>query len=193
MGNSEQPGGRELSLVRWGLIPSWAKDPSVAAKMINARSETAATKQAFRDALKSRRCLIPADGFYEWLRTGKAKQPYCFEVNEGELFAFAGIWDRWRDPSGNAVDTCSILTTTPNAMTAQVHDRMPVILDPDSYDIWLDPGMRDVTTASELLKPYDAQFMRCYPISTLINHVANDDEECSAPVELVQVQNLRFS
>jgi putative SOS response-associated peptidase YedK len=110
--NPKKP-ARELSLVRWGLIPSWGKDPSIAAKMINARAETAATKPAFRDALQSRRCLIPADGFYEWQRTGKAKQPYCFEVNEGELFAFAGIWDRWRDESGKAVETCSILTTTP--------------------------------------------------------------------------------
>ena len=100
---------RELSLVRWGLIPSWAKDSSVSAKMINARSETAGTKPAFRDALKSRRCLIPADGFYEWQKTGRAKQPYCFEVNDGELFAFAGIWDRWKDPNGNIVETCSIL------------------------------------------------------------------------------------
>src|ERR1700692_1838451 len=120
--------GRELSLMRWGLIPSWAKDMSGAATMINARSETAATKPAFRDPLANRRCLIPADGFYEWQRTGKAKQPYCFEVNEGELFAFAGIWDRWKDPSGSAVETCSILTTTPNALTTAVHDRMPVIL-----------------------------------------------------------------
>src|ERR1019366_3037847 len=124
---------RELSLVRWGLIPSWAKDPSAAPKMINARSETAATKPAFRDALKSCRCLIPADGFYEWSRTGNAKQPYCFEVNDGQLFAFAGIWDRWRDASGNTVETCSILTTTPNAVTSPVHDRMPAILDPNSY------------------------------------------------------------
>ena len=151
--------------------------------MINARSETAATKPAFRDPLTNRRCLIPADGFYEWQRTGKFKQPYCFEVNDGELFAFAGIWDRWKDPSGNWVKTCSILTTTPNAVTSAVHDRMPVILDPDTYDLWLDPGMRDVSAASELLKPYDARLMRCYPISTRINHVANDDEECSAPVE----------
>ena len=105
-------------------------------------------------------------------------------MNEGELFAFAGIWDRWKDPSGNWVETCSILTTTPNAVTSPVHDRMPVILDPDSYDLWLDPGMRDVAAASEMLKPYDARLMRCYPISTRINHVANDDEECSAPVEL---------
>jgi putative SOS response-associated peptidase YedK len=111
---------RELSLMRWGLIPSWAKDSSAAARMINARSETAATKPAFRDALKSRRCLIPADGFYEWMRMEKTKQPYCFEINNGELFAFAGLWERWKDPSGNWIKTCSILTTTPNAVTAPV-------------------------------------------------------------------------
>ena len=184
---------RELSLMKWGLIPSWAKDPSSAARMINARAETAAAKPAFRDALRLRRCLVPADGFYEWVRTGKAKQPYCFEVNEGELFAFAGIWDRWRDARGNAVETCSILTTVPNAVAATVHDRMPVILDPDGYDLWLDPGMRDVAAASELLRPCDARLMRCYPVSARINHVANDDEECSKPVELGEVQNRLFS
>ena len=183
---------RELSLMRWGLIPSWAKDSSVAAMMINARSETAGVKPAFRDALKSCRCLIPADGFYEWQRTGKAKQPYCFEVNEGKLFAFAGIWDRWQDANCNALETCSILTTTPNAVTSAVHDRMPVILDPDSYDLWLDPGMRDVSVASELLKPYDARQMRCYPVGTRINYVSNDDEGCSTPVEPAQTQNLLF-
>jgi len=184
---------RELSLMRWGLIPWWAKDASVAAKMINTRAETAATKPAFRDALKYRRCLIPADGFYEWLRTGKVKQPYCFEINEGQLFAFAGLWDRWKDPSGNWMKTCSILTTTPNAVTAPVHDRMPVILDPDAYDLWLDPGMTEVATESEVLKPCDARLMRCYPLSTRINHVANDDEECSAPVELAPIQTHLFS
>ena len=184
---------RELSLIRWGLIPSWAKDSSVAAQMINARSETAATKPAFRDALKSRRCLIPADGFYEWARTGKAKQPYCFEIGDGELFAFAGIWDRWRDAGGSMVETCSILTTVPNALTAPIHDRMPVILDPEGYDLWLDPGMRNVAAASDLLKPYDARTMRCYPVSTRINSVANDDEECSQPVELAETQNRLFS
>ncbi len=184
---------RELSLVRWGLIPSWAKDSSAAVKMINARSETASTKPAFRGALKSRRCLIPADGFYEWQKTGKGKQPYCFEVNEGELFAFAGIWDSWKGPSGYAVDTCSILTTTPNAVTSAVHDRMPVILDPDGYDLWLDPGVRDVRVASELLKPCDARLMRCYPVSARINHVANDDERCSAAVDLAEIQDRLFS
>jgi len=180
-----------MSLMRWGLIPSWAKDFSVAAKMINARSETAGTKPAFRDPLKSRRCLIPADGFYEWQCAGKTKQPYCFELRNAEMFAFAGIWDRWKHPSGDWVRTCSILTTTANAVTSPVHDRMPVILDQDSYDQWLDPGMQDASTASELLKPYGPRFMRCYPISTRINHVVNDDEECSAPVAL-QVQNSLF-
>ena len=184
---------RELSLVRWGLIPSWAKDTSAAASMINARSETAAAKPAFRDALRFRRCLVPADGFYEWSRTGRAKQPYYFEVNEGELFAFAGIWDRWRDPSGNALETCLILTTTPNAVTSPVHDRMPVILDPNNYDLWLDPGMNDGGTVSELLKPYDARQMRCYPVSSRVNNVANGDEGCSAPVELSQIQNRLFA
>jgi putative SOS response-associated peptidase YedK len=161
--------------------------------MINARSETAGMKPAFRDALKSRRCLIPADGFYEWMRTGKTKQPYCFEVNGGELFAFAGLWDRWNDPTGDWIKTCSILTTTPNAVTCNVHDRMPVILDPESYDLWLDPGMRDAAAVSELLKPYDARLMRCYPVSTRINHVVNEDEECSRPVEFAQTQDRMFS
>jgi putative SOS response-associated peptidase YedK len=184
---------RKLSLMRWGLIPSWAKDSSGAASMINARAETAATKPAFRDAIKSRRCLIPADGFYEWLRTGKTKQPYCFEVNEGELFAFAGLWEGWKDPSGQWVKSCSILTTTPNPVTAAVHDRMPVILDPDAYDLWLDPGMNDVDAASELLKPLDARLMRGYPVSTRINSVANDDEECFRPVESMPAQHQLFS
>jgi putative SOS response-associated peptidase YedK len=184
---------RELSLMRWGLIPSWAKDASGAARMINARSGTAHTLPAFREAMKLRRCLIPADGFYEWMRTGKAKQPYCFEVADGVLFAFAGLWERWRNPSGQWIRTCSILTTTPNAVTSAVHDRMPVILDPDSYDLWLDPGMQNVAAISELLKPYDAQLMRCYPISNRVNHVGNDDEECSSPVELAQIQVGLFS
>ncbi len=184
---------RQLSLMKWGLIPHWAKTPSIATNTINAKSETAATKPAFRDPLKLRRCLIPADGFYEWRRTGTAKQPYCFEVNDGELFAFAGLWDGWKDASGKWLKTCSILTTIPNAVTARVHDRMPVILDPDRYDLWLDPGMRDVRSASELLKPYDATRMRCYPVSARINRVVNDDEECSKSVEPAQPQNRLFA
>ncbi len=190
--NPKEP-RRELSLVRWGIIPWWAKDSSGAATMINARSETAATKPAFRDALKLRRCLIPADGFYEWQRTGKAKQPYCFEVNEGRLFAFAGVWETWKDPNQNAVESCSILTTTPNAVTATVHDRMPVILDPDDYDLWLDPGMKNTDAVSEMLKPFDACLMRSYPVSNRVNHTANDDEACSTPVKLIESQKRLFS
>jgi putative SOS response-associated peptidase YedK len=125
--------------------------------------------------------------------TGKAKQPYCFEVNDGELFAFAGLWERWKDATGRWLETCSILTTTPNAVTSAIHDRMPVILESDGYDLWLDPGMRDVSVASELLKPYDARAMRCYPISTRINSVVNDDEECSRCVELADTQNRLFT
>jgi putative SOS response-associated peptidase YedK len=182
---------RQVSLMKWGLIPHWAKDPSIAMNAINAKSETVATKPAFRDPFRLRRCLIPADAFYEWRRTGASKQPYCFEVRGGELFAFAGLWDGWKDSNGRWVKTCSILTTTPNAVTATVHDRMPVILDPDCYDLWLDHGVRDVATVAKLLKPYDATLTRCYPVSTRINRVANDDEACSRPADL-QVQNDLF-
>jgi putative SOS response-associated peptidase YedK len=182
---------RQLSLMKWGLIPHWAKDPSIAASTINAKSETAATKPAFRDPFRQRRCLIPADGFYEWRRTGGSKQPYCFEVSGGGLFAFAGLWDGWKDSNGRWVKTFSILTTTPNAVTAAVHDRMPVILEPDCYAVWLDPTIRDVAAVAKVLKPYDATLMRCYPVSTRINRVANDDEECTRPAEL-QAQNDLF-
>lgn len=188
-----KPPIRELSFIRWGLVPSWVKDTSAAASMINARSETASTKPAFSEALKHRRCLIPADGFYEWKRTGTSKQPFCFEVNDGALFAFAGLWERWKDANETWLKTCTILTTTPNAVTAAVHDRMPVILDASDYDLWLDPGMKNVEEVSALLKPYDALQMRCYPVSNRINHVANDDEDCSRPVALAEEQRGLFA
>ena len=142
---------RHLSQMHWGLIPSWSKDASGAARMINARSETAHILPAFREALKYRRCLIPADGIYEWRRSGATKQPFIFEVNEGQLFAFAGLWESWKDPSGTWLKTCTILTTTSNAVTSAVHDRMPVILASSDYDLWLDPGMKDSNVVSELL------------------------------------------
>jgi putative SOS response-associated peptidase YedK len=123
---------------------------------------------------------------------GSTKQPYCFEVDGGALFAFAGIWERWKDLDGTTLETCSILTTTPNAVTSAIHDRMPVILDPDNYDLWLDPGMKDAATAAEMLSPYDANAMSRYPISSRINHVANDDEECAVRVEPVQMQARLF-
>jgi putative SOS response-associated peptidase YedK len=183
---------REMPLMRWGLVPSWSKDSSGAAPMINARSESASTKPAFRGAPKSRRCLILVDGFHEWMRGEKIKRPYCFEVNDGELFSFARLWDRWKDSGGNWIKTCSILTTIPSAVTSAIHDRMPVILDPESYELWLDPGMTNVAEASQLLKLFDARFMRLYPVSTRVNHVANDDAECSKPAELAETQSRLF-
>jgi putative SOS response-associated peptidase YedK len=128
----------------------------------------------------------------EWKRIRSAKQPYCFEVNKGELFAFAGIWDGGKNATGQWVKTFSILTTTPNTLTASVHDRMPVILDPDKYDLWLDPALTNVNAISELLNPYDPRVMRCYPVSTRINHVENDDEECCHPVASAQFHEGLF-
>ena len=125
-------------------------------------------------------------------RTVRNKQPFCFEVNHGELFAFAGIWDGWKNSDGQWIKTCSILTTSPNAVAAAVHDRMPVILDPSSYDLWLDPGMNNIATVSELLRPCDARLMRCYPVSTWVNNVANDDEACSRPQGSIGVQHRLF-
>jgi len=178
---------RESSIMRWGLIPFWAKSPSIGSRMINARAETAAGKHAFRDCLKSRRCLVPADGFYEWQRTAKSKQPYCFTLADESVFAFAGIWDRWKDGDGKIVKTFSILTTTPNAVTADVHDRMPVVLRAEDYDMWLDPGFQNEAEIAELLKPLDANLMRRYPVSSRVNDVKNDDSQCAEPIELDQV------
>ena len=132
--------------------------------------------------MKYRRCLVPADAFYEWKRHESVKQPYCFEVNEGQLFAFAGLWEGWKDANGTWVKTCTILTTMPNSVTSAVHDRMPVILDPADYDVWLDPGMKDSVGVSELLRPFDPSAMRCYPVSSRVNNVQNDDAECSIAV-----------
>jgi putative SOS response-associated peptidase YedK len=151
----------------------------------------------WRNRLRQKSAIIPlcagaTDGFYEWQRTGKTKQPFCFEVHDGELFGFAGLWERRKHPSGNWVQTCAILTTTPNAVTVAVRDRMPVILDPDSYDLWLDPGFNDVAAASDLLKPYEALAMRAHPVSARISSVANDDPECSAPVEVPEAQARLF-
>jgi putative SOS response-associated peptidase YedK len=183
---------RQISTMRWGLIPNWARDASIASGTINVESETVANKPTFRDLLRLRRRLIRADGFYEWKRTARSKQPFCFEVNNGELFAFAGIWDGWKNPDGQWIKTCSILTTAPNAVTAAVHDRIPVILDPGSYDRWLDPEMQNIAAISELLKPHDGRLMRCYPVSSRLNHVTNDDADCSRPMEFVETQDRLF-
>ena len=176
---------RRFLLARWGLIPYWAKDPSIGYKLINARSETVTGKPAFREAFESRRCLIPADGFYEWRRAGNTKQPFHFGLQDDSLFAFAGLWDCWTDARGQMVESCSILTTTPNSLLADVHDRMPVILNPEHYDLWLDPGFRRVDALKEMLNPFDATLMRRYPVSTRVNFVKNDDPECAAALKAV--------
>jgi|SRR5271157_1314969 len=174
---------REFSQVRWGLIPYWAKEASIGHKMINARSETVLEKPAFREAFRNRRCLVPADGFYEWVRTGRSKQPMHIGMQDDSLFAFAGIWDLWKDASESLVETCSILTTTPNSLLAEVHDRMPVILEPENYELWLDPGFKDLDTLTTMLKPFDPTLMKCYPVSTLVNSPANDNPGCAAEFE----------
>ena len=173
---------RHFSLARWGLIPYWAKDASIGYKLINARSETVASKPAFREAFKSRRCLIPADGFYEWKRAERVKRPFHFGMSDDSLFAFAGVWDRWKDATGQVVESCSILTTTPNALLSDVHDRMPVILNPENYDSWLGPGLTHVDAVTELLTPFDATLMKRFAVSNRINFVKNDDPDCVAPL-----------
>jgi putative SOS response-associated peptidase YedK len=187
---------RSLSLMRWGLIPSWAKDPKLGYKLINARAETVSDKPAFREALQSRRCLIPADGFYEWAKEEKAKSPYCFTLVDDSVFAFAGLWDRWTDRNGEALPTCSIITTSANALIAGVHDRMPVILEPENYDLWLDPGFRKTEPLLDLLQPYRAGSMHSWRVSPRVNSVENDDAECireyHPPLPPVRAQGSLF-
>lgn len=184
---------RSFDLVRWGLIPSWAKDPSIATKAINAMSETAAEKPAFREALRLRRCLIPADGLYEWQSIGpKQKQPFCIGMADDSLFAFAGLWERWSDSSGNIVETCTILTTKPNAVVADVHDRMPVILKPDHYNRWLDSKVTNPSSLADCLKPFDSALMRKYPVSTRVNRPENDDQSCAQEVSISVAQPALF-
>ncbi|MCU1285310.1 MAG: hypothetical protein JWO13_1660 [Acidobacteriales bacterium] len=181
--DAAQP-ARMLSKLRWGLVPFWAKDLAIGYKMINARSETGLDKPAYRDSFKKRRCLIPADGFYEWKKVGKEKHPYNFGMADDSVFAFAGIWDTWKSPDGTSVESCSILTTTPNALVQDVHDRMPVILDRDDYEQWLDPGVKEPGTLTELLKPFPAKQMRRYPVSQIVNSPKNDKPECIVEISL---------
>jgi len=177
-------GPRELALASWGLVPHWAKDPAIGAKMINARAETAAEKPSFRDALKRRRCLIPADGFYEWKKLDKGKQPWFLRMRDGRPFAFAGLWSQWKNPDGGAtLESCAILTTTPNKLTATVHDRMPVILSPPHQERWLDAAA-NVSTFTELFSPFPAEQMEAYPVSRRVNSPAHDAPDNLEPVPL---------
>ena len=182
--------GRSLAMLRWGLIPAWARDPAIGHRLINARSETAAEKPSFRAAYRNRRCLIPADGFYDWQRRGKTRQPWLFGLRDGAPFAFAGLWESWTVPQGAAltgslaergpgdtVETCTILTTTANETVAPVHARMPVILPSDAYGCWL--AGEDVPLA-----PYPPNAMTAHPVSTHVNRPANDDPSCVEPVAL---------
>jgi putative SOS response-associated peptidase YedK len=180
---ASREGSRECASVRWGLVPSWANDEKMGARMINARSETVAEKPSFRSAVKSRRCLIPADGFYEWVRTTDGKQPHYIHFSDGRVFAFAGLWERWTKGGGEPLDTCTIITTTPNDLIAGLHDRMPVILPPDQFAEWLEPAPLQPERLQELLVPHPADGMEAYPVSTYVNKPANDDSECVARVE----------
>jgi len=174
---------RKFALMRWGLVPYWAKDTSIGAKTINAVSETAAEKPAFREALRRRRCLIPADAFYEWKTTGpKQKQPYSIGMADDSLFAFAGLWDSWEDPSRGLIKSFTILTTEANALLKDLHNRMPVILNTGDHDRWLDPGITDPSKIDDLLRPFDARLMRFYPVSASVNHVENDGPECAKEI-----------
>lgn len=174
--------GRELAMLRWGLIPSWAKDASIGAKLINARSETAAEKPSFRSAMRQRRCLIPADGFYEWQAQAGGKQPFHITLADGRPFALAGLWEHWKSPDGTWLQSCTILTTAANELMRPLHDRMPVILHPEQYGLWLDPGLHDVGPLQELLVPYPAAEMAARPVSKAVNRVANDEPGLVAPV-----------
>lgn len=176
-------GQREFTFFHWGLIPSWAKEMKIGSRMINARSETVAEKPSFRAAFKRRRCLIPADGFYEWQKQAGGKQPMFIRPAEGEArpFAFAGLWEVWRDPDGSALQSCTILTTTPNELMAPIHNRMPVIVEPEDCDQWLHPEPNP-ELGLHLLRPYPAEKMTAYPVSTIVNNPRNETPDCIRPI-----------
>jgi putative SOS response-associated peptidase YedK len=168
---------REMTLLKWGLIPHWADDPAIGNRMINARSETAASKPSFRAAFRYRRCLIPSDCFYEWQKVGTKKQPYLIGVGKDELFAFAGLWEDW-EREGQIIQSCCILTTDANELMKPIHDRMPVILHRQDYDLWLDPGIQNGSKVQHLLRPFPETEMFAYPVSTWVNSPSHDDARC---------------
>jgi putative SOS response-associated peptidase YedK len=175
-------GQREFALVRWGLIPPWVKDPRTFTLLINARGETAAEKPAFRNAMKRRRCLFPADGFYEWRRDGERKQPYFVRRKGGGPIAFAGLWETWMGPNGEEQETAAIVTTTASPSISFIHDRMPVILAPEAFDFWLDPHV-DAELASSVIRPAPDAQLEFFPVSTLVNRTANDSAALLEPVD----------
>ena len=174
-------GERRAAHLRWGLIPSWAKSASVGNRLINARAETVAERPSFRSALARRRCLVLADGFYEWQRTGKARRPMRVTLKSGEPFAFAGLWDSWRDPEGEIVRSCTIITTAANELLRPVHERMPVILPRELESFWLDNDMRDTGALSNVLAPYPVEAMEMYEVSSLVNRPCNGRPRSGCP------------
>jgi putative SOS response-associated peptidase YedK len=168
-------GKREFALVRWGLIPPWVKDPRTFSLLVNARGESVNEKPAFRNAMKRRRCLFPADGFYEWTSAGGRKHPYCVRAKDGGPIAFAGLWETWMGPNGEETETAAIVTTTASREIASLHDRMPVIVPPDAFDLWLDCANVDAKTAAALIMPAREGLLDAYEVSPAVNRVANDD------------------
>ena len=173
---------REATHMRWGLIPSWAKSASVGIRMINARAETVAERNSFRTAFRRRRCLILADGFYEWQRNGSKKRPLRITMADGEPFAFAGLWETWKDPEGELVRSCAIITTEANDLVRPIHDRMPVILPRELEDLWLDTNVQEPVALSQILTPYPGNGMDAYEVSPLVNSVRNNVPELIVPV-----------
>lgn len=173
---------RVFRWLRWGLIPSWAKDPSIGNRLINARAETVHEKPSFRSAFRQRRCLIMADGFYEWQRQPKGKQPSYFRLTEQQPFAFAGLWEQWQPEGAEAITSCTLLTTVANDCLRPVHDRMPVILNPQDYETWLDPTLHDPDRLQSLLHPYPATAMEAFAVSSAVNRPSHDAPDCIQPI-----------
>lgn len=175
--------GRELAILRWGLVPFWAKDPSIGNRMINARSETAAEKNAFRNSFKKRRCLVVADGFYEWKKEEGGKQPYWIHLPESKPFAMAGLWSRWDKEGDTPLETFTILTTDAHPKIAELHDRMPVVLRKDAYEMWLDPEFQDKDRLNDLLTAESGEWLEFYPVSREVNSPSNDRPDLIESIE----------
>jgi putative SOS response-associated peptidase YedK len=175
-------GARSFALMRWGLIPGWVKEPNAFSLLINARGETVGDKPAFRNAMRYRRCLFPADGFYEWKSEGGRKRPFCIRPRDGKPIAFAGLWETWVGPNGEEVDTACIVTTAANSTLAPLHDRMPVVIAPDAFDFWLDCTGVDALMAGALITPAPENLFEAYEISTAVNRTANDSPDVIAPL-----------
>lgn len=178
----QRAGSNALETMRWGLIPSWAKDAKIGAQMINARAETVAEKPSFKQSLLKRRCLVIANGFYEWHTVGNRKIPMFIQLKSGEPFGFAGLYDTWKSPTGESINSCAIITTTANELMQSIHDRMPVILSPDQQRVWLDAANQNIHQLVALLKPYPSDEMTAHPVSSLVNSPRNNSPECIRPV-----------